>query len=227
MAEEFLGDEREKISGVLEKGRRTVRSVEWRINPEAIEAREELFSVREAAVSLDYENPPGTLKLDAGGKEYVSIRRIEGSVLLRTEDNPNDIDESKTIFELYPKLIPDGGLGILIVPFPASCVNEDLAGLYRNFGGWTFPAAIYDGVVYNPNDWEIRLFATSFVKRIGNSFFRIPGSGISSFSTDDVFDNRHFPQKLEVNKTGKVVIDVESGYLSQQEIEIRRDWHRK
>ncbi len=214
--------------GVVRFGReigRTFQAIDWRLDPKASSARQELLKLK-SAIAVDINNLPATLRIEAGEEEYFSIRRIEGDQLYRKEDS-HDVYDSKTIFGIPATTIPDGVIGVLIIPNRAKCQNEELSQRYpdNTFSGWVFEAAMADGIPYQRKDWEIKNGSPILISRKGDNVYLLGGTELLGQRTIDKFDEQDIISLLKPDKDGKLNLHEEAQYLSPTERDTKRRWY--
>lgn len=212
-----------KIESLKHNVKDTALAIDWRMDPKASDAREELLRILPEIESLGSESLPKILQLNIDGDQYTSIRRQEGGVLYRNEDKEEDPYGSKTIFEVDPKLFPDGSIGVLMVPVDAYLVNKELEKTLKDEenGGWMnweFEEFIADGKhEYKPADWNL-IYKRELFKRMGNKFYKLEPH------EKDKFDERPIVKIIKIIE-GNLPIFTDNLYWTDKELEVKRNWY--
>jgi len=222
--DKFRGLEQE-VTVLRREAVRTFQTIDWRLDTGVCSARRELLVLKNV-VRADVDNPPKILRVKTDDREYVSVRRVEGKQLYRTNDH-TDAYESETIFEVPLENFPDGSVGVLMTPGGAECQNEELSRSYPDnvFGGWIFAAALADGIPYRDKDWEVQTDPVVLILRRGNKVYMLGSTGLFGEEVLDKFDGQEIVSLLEPDKKGTLRLKTESNYLSKVEREVRRKWH--
>ncbi|MCJ7829627.1 hypothetical protein MUP50_00870 [Patescibacteria group bacterium] len=199
----------------------TAIAVDWRTDRDARQAREELVLIKNSMRDIiDPNNPPRVLDFIIGDKEYVSIRRIQGADLYISQDVDGDAWKSKTIFAISKDKMPEGTVGLLFFPDAAECLNEDILKSFPEEEALLLPYfdwVIANEVPYKQNDWKINFAQREFIKRIGDSFYRLN-------DRLDKFD--HLPGISRVKPVNsKIFVGEKSFYINKEELKMKRDWY--
>lgn len=215
---ELSTDIRNKLNQAKWEITHSVEAASWRSDPKAREARKELL-ILDQSMNPDPDIPPKVLKVETKEGEYISIRRGEGNNLYLAEDS-NGIFGSKTLFNVAAKDLPDGAIGVLLVPTGASCKNNSILEEFPDEDvPWSYMEYLLSvGVKYNSNDWKVDFGATTLVKRIGNNFY------ILDRGKSDKYDHQPIISKINPIE-GKLQLYTADMYLSEEEIKVKRDWY--
>jgi hypothetical protein len=199
------------------------QTVEWRLDHHAKIAREELLSLQ-PVFHPDLENPAKVLEIKTKDKEYVSIRRLQGDQLMRAADTPSDSWNSSTIFEVDPRFLPEGSIGILVFPSTASCTNQEIWENYNLEDSWgqgfELEYALYYGAEYHGKDWKVCGPVTTFVKNQDGRIYRL-------WDIQDQFDHKPSLNRIEPNSSGKLEIYSSGSYQTDEEIKVKRELWEK
>lgn len=222
---EISADIHNKVNHLKHNIKDTAKAIDWRINPDAREAREDLLKISSEIADFKFDNLPKILQLNIDGDQYVSIRRQEGNILYKNEDKVDDPYGSKTVFEVDPKLFPDGSVGLLVVPIGAHLVNKELEKALTDadedgWMNWEFEEFISDGKFeYKTSDWKVTYTKVLF-KRVRDSFFKL------ETNERDKFDERPIVSNIKA-VNGSLPLYIDERYWSDKELQIKRDWYNK
>lgn len=157
--------------------------LEFRFDPKVKALSEEFHTLEFELLKMRVDDLPKILQLNAGNRDYISIRRLESTGIHRKEIPSGNPAFHIIDYSVRADLIGEGQLGAILIPSTttASAKDKDLIELLESMNsdverdtGWgdSLPLALTKGVPFKFNEWEQGTPSYAMVKREkGNLFF--------------------------------------------------------
>lgn len=203
-----------------------LHAIDWRLNPDARRARQTLLPIRDE-LKIDADNPPKVLRLKTGEGEHISIRRLEGDTIYSYDDTAG-LEEPTTDFFVNADLLPEGAIGVLVVPSGAKCLNKELLEKYppEELGNWNMEVALADNVPYQEKDWKIDAAAITLVCKQNGRFFILGSRENVGERLPDIYDKQDTVFTTSPDSGDLLHLGTIGSYLSVAESNVKRHWYK-